>query len=220
VLRLVGELDISVQDPVAREIRDHVELVASSVTIVDLSAVTFMDSAGLDPLLQAHAALAGQERVLALQEISRPVERLFRLLANLLPYGLVQQTLRSVQTPSTAGGDPGVEGPRTPGLPAGDFQSAIRSHTMLNEAIGSIMAVHDCDADQAEVLLELISRNRGLAVADLVAGIVAAADASQTHSPGADGPAGLALAMRGIPCASALGSNRPGELAVNHPAVR
>jgi len=36
------------------------------VVIVDLSAVTFIDSAGLDPLLHAHAELAEQERVLGL----------------------------------------------------------------------------------------------------------------------------------------------------------
>jgi anti-anti-sigma factor len=186
-LSLTGELDIGVRDGIERDLREHIEAVASSVIIVDLSAVTFMDSAGLDPLLRTHAELAEQERVLALQSISAPVDRLFRHLARIRPYELVQQTLRSTLTPIDAGpeaDDHDGQDPRGPGSGARDLQAEMQAHALLNEAIGLLMAVHDCDAEQARLLLELVSRHRGVAVADLAAGIVAAAEATEPHPPG------------------------------------
>jgi anti-anti-sigma factor len=204
-LSLTGELDISVRDVVESDLREHIEAIASSVIIVDLSAVTFMDSAGLDPLLRVHAELAGQERVLALQSISPPVNLLFRLLADLRPYGLVQQTLRSTSTsvatgpPADAPDDLAGRDPRGFGGGAGQLQAAMYGHARLNEAIGLLMAVHDCNADQARQLLELVSRHRDVAVADLAAGIVAAAEATGTHPPGvglaAMVPAGVRAAL-------------------------
>lgn len=43
MLSLSGELDISVRDPIERQLRDDVDAVSSAVIIVDLSAVSFMD---------------------------------------------------------------------------------------------------------------------------------------------------------------------------------
>jgi anti-anti-sigma factor len=156
VLRLTGSLDINNRDAVDRELRGHIEAVASSVTIVDLSAVTFIDAAGLDPLLRAHVELAELERVLAVQSISAPVTRLFRLLAGIRPHGLIRETLRTCSAP--VGARPEAAGPDQdlPGRHARHLQADLRAHALLNEATGLLMAVHDCNADQARLLLELV----------------------------------------------------------------
>jgi stage II sporulation protein AA (anti-sigma F factor antagonist) len=202
VLSLLGELDISVRDAVDRDLRDHIEAIRSSVIIVDLSAVTFMDSSGLDPLLRVHGELAELERVLALQSISGPVNSLFRLLAGMGLEGLVRQTLRGSRTPLGArpeADDFEDRDPPRPGNGAGDLQAEMRAHANVGEATGVLMAVHDCNAEQAGLLLELVAHHRDVTVADLAAGIVAAADATRSNAPGvglaATVPAGVRAAL-------------------------
>ncbi len=199
VLSLTGSLDIRSRDAVERQLRDHIDAVASSVIILDLSGVTYLDAAGLDPLLRIHAELAELERVLAVQSISAPVNRLFRLLAGIRPHGLIRQTLRTSSTPVGARPDADYPDQDLPGRHARHLQAELRAHALLNEATGLLMAVHDCNAAQARLLLELVSGRRGVPVAGLAAGIVAAADATQTNPPGvglaAMVPAGVRAAL-------------------------
>jgi hypothetical protein len=103
------------------------------------------------------------------------------------PYALVQQTLQRTSTPVGAWPDADdLDVLDLPGLGgrARDLQAEMRARALLNEAIGLLMAVHDCNAEQARLLLELVSRHRGFPVADLAAGIDAAAEATQPHPPG------------------------------------
>jgi anti-anti-sigma factor len=198
VLSLTGSLDISNRDAVDRELRDHIDAVASSVIIVDLSAVTYMDAAGLDPLLHAHSELAELERVLAVQSISAPVNRLFRLLAGIRPHGLIRQTLRTGSAPPGARPEADGSDQDLPGRHARHVQADLRAHAVLNEATGLLMAVHDCNADQARLLLELVARRRGVPVDELAAGIVTAADAAATHPPGAGLAAMVPAGVRAV----------------------
>jgi hypothetical protein len=39
------------------------------------------------------------------------------------------------------------------GRQAGDLQAAVHDHRVLNETIGLVMAVHDCNAERARLLL-------------------------------------------------------------------
>jgi anti-anti-sigma factor len=195
LLRLTGELDISVRDATERDLREHVGAVGSSVIIVDLSAVSFIDTAGLDPLLRAHAELAERDRVLALSAISGPVQRLLRLLAGMSPNGLVTQTVRAHLTPlyvTPEADDLGEQPPPGLGRQARDLQAAMHDHAVLNEAIGLLMALHDCNAEQARLLLELVSSRRGISIADLATGIVAATEATGTWAA----PVGPAAMVR------------------------
>lgn len=187
VLSLNGELDLHVRDVVVRALREHIEAVRSSVIIVDLSAVTFIDSAGLDPLLHAHRELTELDRVLALASISEPVDRLFHVLAGVRPYGLIQQTLRTRSRCVDVG--PAADDPDDRQAPrnsshARQLRTELRAQTLLNEATGLVMAVHDCNAAQAGLLLELVCQRRNLTIADLAEGIVAAADATEGKAPG------------------------------------
>jgi anti-anti-sigma factor len=163
VLHLGGDLDVVEAPRLGRQLREHVNASAASVVILDLSAVSFMDSAGLDPLEVTHAALAADDRLLVLQSPSRPVKILFHGLDKLgLP--LVRQTLDEVA-------DVGAGADET----ANALQDALGSRTLVNQAEGLLMGWHDCDARQAGLLLELIAAHHDVSVLELAAGLADAA---------------------------------------------
>jgi anti-anti-sigma factor len=180
-LSLTGELDVAVRDATDRQLRDHIDAVLCSVIIVDLSAVTFMDSAGLDPLLHIHAELVERDRVLAVQSISAAAERLFRAMGSASPYRLIEQTLRP--GPPTLRAVPDVDDLGDADLErlrshVRQVQEARRAQAVFDQATGLVMGVHDCNAEQGRLLLRVIADHRHVDVADLAAGIVAAASRS------------------------------------------
>jgi hypothetical protein len=121
--------------------------------------------------------------VLALRSISAAVDRVFRLIARIRPDGLTQQTLGT-------GSSPLGPVPTVPDLGANDpdwrnnlarhLQAAMQAQAVLDQATGLLMGIHECNPEQARLLLGVISLHPGVEVADLAAGIVAAATASQT----------------------------------------
>jgi stage II sporulation protein AA (anti-sigma F factor antagonist) len=214
VLSLAGELDISARDATERDLRGHIAAVPSAVIIVDLSAVTFIDSAGLDPLVRAHAELAETDRVLALRSVSGAVDVLLRLLAANCPDGLAGQTVRANLTPlyATPEADhPGEQAPGRLGRQASDLRAAMHDNAMLNESIGLLMAVHECNPEQARLLLELVSARHEITITELAMGIVATAEATRTQPPGM-GPVAVVPAVVRDAVASLIPAPRPRSL--------
>ena len=77
VLRLVGDVDITAAGALRRQLDDQMSATRSSTVVVDLSAVSFMDCAGLEPLVSADRRLARGDRRLELRSVPAQVARLF-----------------------------------------------------------------------------------------------------------------------------------------------
>ena len=77
-LHVGGDVDLAT----AGELRKHLEMVIGASAgdiVVDLSEVTFLDSAGLVVLLRAHRQLADANRRLTVSNPSRDVHRVLEL---------------------------------------------------------------------------------------------------------------------------------------------
>ncbi len=112
VLRLGGELDMYS----APLLRDHIAAVITNTPdrsiVLDLCGVTFIDTAGLDALLEAQALLASQGRCLTLWAISPSVAQLLSLT------GHAQTFARRTGQDSRVARDPsGANGHRRSGTP-------------------------------------------------------------------------------------------------------
>ena len=87
-LRLEGEIDLAVADQLSGVLD---EAIASGITVVDLSAVTFIDSTGLHAIVNAARSLNGQGPLV----LERPSRRVARLLGITLPGGMPGIVIRS-----------------------------------------------------------------------------------------------------------------------------
>lgn len=75
-----GELDRLVAERFSRALRDA-ELSAAERIVIEASALTFIDSAGLALVLQAARRAGAQRRTLVVENPSQPVQRLLELAA-------------------------------------------------------------------------------------------------------------------------------------------
>jgi anti-sigma B factor antagonist len=75
VLEAHGELDLAA----APLLREHVDRADGTAVVLDLSGVSFIDSAVLKELLRARAELAARDVRLVLAGVPRPVRRLLDL---------------------------------------------------------------------------------------------------------------------------------------------
>jgi anti-anti-sigma factor len=78
VLALIGEFDLAAAAAL-REQLDAAKETADRGVVLDLTEVTFVDSAGLRELLRAHGALVGEGKALVLTGLQPAVVRLFEL---------------------------------------------------------------------------------------------------------------------------------------------
>jgi anti-anti-sigma factor len=78
VLTLAGEIDLAVAEHHRQTVRDALQGRPLALTL-DLSAVTFMDSTGLDVLLYARNACQAKGVALMLGRPSMPVRRILSL---------------------------------------------------------------------------------------------------------------------------------------------
>lgn len=83
VLRVEGELDMFSAPVLQAGLSAWFESFAGRQVLVDLSGVSFMDSAGLDPLLNAHSWLAQRGRSLRLRGVPRSTLVLLTLTGHL-----------------------------------------------------------------------------------------------------------------------------------------
>ena len=80
-VRVAGELDPDTAPKLDGELRDAVQASGCVRLVVDLEAVTFVDSAGLAVLLDALQAMRAREGVLVLRNPSSLVRRLLDITA-------------------------------------------------------------------------------------------------------------------------------------------
>jgi len=73
-VRLTGELDLDGVDAVTKTVTTLIEAGATSV-VIDMAAVTFLDSSGLRALLSGHQALNVAGGSLTLEQVSPAVQR-------------------------------------------------------------------------------------------------------------------------------------------------
>ena len=77
-ITLEGEIDVACVDPLRADLRRHLEL-GRRVVRVDLYAVTFIDTAVLGVLVEAHRAWLAMRGTLVLIGVDGPTLRLLRL---------------------------------------------------------------------------------------------------------------------------------------------
>lgn len=95
VLTLSGEIDVTTTGILADALARAAEV--ALVVVADLTAVTFMDSTGLNTLLRAHHDLIAQGGRLALTGAQSPVQRVLDITGvdTVIPlYPTVNQSLR------------------------------------------------------------------------------------------------------------------------------
>ncbi len=80
VVRVTGELDTAAAAGLQGALDDVLGRPGTRECVVDLTAVTFLDCAGIRPLVRAHAAVRRSGRTLAVRAgTDRAVDRLLRL---------------------------------------------------------------------------------------------------------------------------------------------
>jgi anti-sigma B factor antagonist len=75
--QVAGELDVSTGPVLLARVRDAA--VDSACIVLDLAAVSFMDSRGMLTLLQAQRLLAAQDGELVLAAVSAPVRKVLEI---------------------------------------------------------------------------------------------------------------------------------------------
>lgn len=158
VVPVCGELDLEAASDLRARLSDLVQ-VSTQQVIVDLSAVTFCNCAGLHPLREAQAAAPDR---LSLRDPSRSVTRVLRLTG-------LDAVFRIVATDGPGAPRPGGQPPSdtVAHLPAGPARPdgpprAVRSDSVVEQATGVVMAVRHCSAPQARDLLQGLSVQSGL----------------------------------------------------------
>jgi anti-anti-sigma factor len=204
IVRVAGEQDIYTA-PLLRAVLNSADADPMHEFVVELSEVTFMDCAGLAPLLDAHARLGNRLR---LCDLPRAVSELLRLAGLDATFAIDGAAL------SALGGDEGAPSndrarPRDhpsrtfaegalvdegalvhadiehTGLGVLEVRTAglgevMGTRMVIEQAKGLLMASLGCDAKQASYALLQISWNQDSPVHDVAVALVAAAQNSRT----------------------------------------
>ena len=80
VVAVGGELDLASAPEVARAMRELLEDQADLGVVLDLGAVTFIDSSGVSAILDARNALCGRNGRFTISHPSAAVQRVFHIL--------------------------------------------------------------------------------------------------------------------------------------------
>lgn len=210
MLHLTGEMDIAQADLVRRQLILHIRATEDPAVVVDLSQVTFMDCAGLEPLLSVDRWLVRRNRSLVLRPVSAQVEFLFTSLrrAGLAP------PFEQPEGPDLALGehlnndmvdDPGLaDDPdlvhlmdHVHAVEAARLRRAFEGRPLIDQATGLLMAVHECAAAEALGSLTRVARQHDMTTGDLAAGLAGLAAARGGRSTLDLSPA-MKAAVRGV----------------------
>ncbi len=164
-VRVTGEIDIATA-PRLRRALEHASADASGRVVVDLSGVTFMDCAGLGPLLEAEARLGGR---LLLRGVPPSVFDLLRLTGLLARFGIPDDALLSGPAGDSPSGILEIE------EKVSSQRARVGGRARIDQAKGLIMATQGCDAEQAWQMLFHSSRSKGVQVHDLAEALTEAA---------------------------------------------
>ena len=204
IVRIAGELDL-VTAPLLRALLKSADDDPTHEFVVTLPGITFMDCAGLAPLLEAHAELGGRLR---LRDLPRAVSDVLRLT------GLEGRFFIDEATPPVRAGTKGARNddptrpPDHPSRPLTDATrvddgplvhaedddtvlgldpvltagsgAAIEHRIVIEQAVGLLMASLGCDARQASHALFQISWDREVPLHDVAVALVAGAQSPTT----------------------------------------
>lgn len=201
IVHIAGELDL-VTAPLLRAVLKSADDDPTHEFVVALPGITFMDCAGLAPLLEAHSRLGGRLR---LRDLPGAVSDVLRLT------GLDGRFFIDEETPPVYAGASGARaddptGPLdhrsrtfTDATPMDDGilvhaetdestlgvlpvrpGAAIDHRIVIEQAVGLLMASLGCDARQASHALFQISWDRELPLHDVAVALVAAAQSPTT----------------------------------------
>lgn len=79
VLYLSGDLDLAVAHQLAAAARTAIDAPATRGVVIDLEAVTFIDTTGLNVLVQTRQVVVHAGKEFALRNLAAPTQRLFTL---------------------------------------------------------------------------------------------------------------------------------------------
>jgi anti-anti-sigma factor len=209
VLWLLGEMDIGEAGLTRRKLLAHIRATKDTDVVVDMSEVTFMDCAGLEPLVSADRWLVRRNRRLVLRSVSGPVEFLF---TGLRRAGLVSP-FEQADGPELTPDDlrngvaddldlaedadlvhlmDGVHAVETARL-----RRTFEGRPLIDQATGLLMAVHECDAGEALGWLTQVAQQHNMTTGDLAAGLAGLAAARGGRSTLELSPA-MKTAVRGV----------------------
>ena len=211
VMRLVGEMDIAQAGLVRRQLLSHIGTSEDPVVVVDLSEVTFMDCAGLEPLLSADRWLGRRGRRLVLRSVSAQVEFLFTSLRRAgldppfeQPGGTLELT-QNEDLSNDVADDLDLAGDldlaelmdQVHAVEAARLRRAFEGRPLIDQATGLLMAVHECAAADALGLLTRVAQQHNMTAVDLAAGLAGLAAARGGRSTLDLSPA-MKAAVRGV----------------------
>jgi anti-anti-sigma factor len=205
VVRLVGEVDISAAGLVRRQLFSHIRATEDAVVVVDLSEVTFMDCAGLEPLLSADRWLVRRNRRLLLRPVSARVVFLLMSLrrADLLPLLEQPELPRSEDLSNDVTVDLADEADlidvvdRIHAAEIARLRRAFEGRPLIDQATGVLMSVHECAAAEALGWLTGVAQQHNMTAGDLAAGLAGLAAARGGRSTLDLSPA-MKAAVRGV----------------------
>jgi anti-anti-sigma factor len=210
VMRLVGELDIAQAGLVRRQLLAYARATEDDVVLVDLCEVTFMDCAGLEPLLSADRWLVRRNRRLGLRSVSAPVEFLFTSLRRAGSEPLFGPREGPEPTPyedlsNDVADDLDLVGDldlvdlmsHVHAVAAARLRREFEGRPLIDQATGVLMAVHECVATEARGLLTRVAKQHNMTDGDLAAGLAGLAAARGGRSTLDLSPA-MKAAVRGV----------------------
>ena len=183
VVRLVGELDITQAGLVRRQLLSYSRATDVALVFVDMSQVSFIDCAGLEPLLSANRWLLRRNRRLVLRPVSTQVDFLLTSLRRAGSDHVIEHATGSGSAPradhSTEVADDSDLGHLMDqvGALAVRLRQATEGQPLIEQATGLLMAVHNSSAAEAVELLTRVSHQHNLAVVDLAGGLAGLAAA-------------------------------------------
>jgi anti-anti-sigma factor len=166
-LRVSGEVDLMTSRNLRQRLHDAAA--GSAELVVDLSAVTFMDCAGMRPLLEARRSLGPR---LGLRGIPESLARIIRV----CDLGSSFTILDAAGTPADDSlPDASAEGDEMGNrreARANDLREAIAHAPVVEQAKGLVMGTHNCSAESAWQLMLDVCRVHRVRVDDLAALLV------------------------------------------------
>lgn len=184
-----GEVDLATVEDLRERVADALRGPHPDV-VIDLSAVTFMDAAGLRPLLEARAQLGDR---LWLRDPSESVLMLLDLTD--LGDGFVRWPTAAPEQVSLASptrtrlGDPDQVDELT--LQIAGLRQVMRRRAVVEQAKGVLMSIHHCTAGQAWQVLVKASADHHVRVGDLAAALAASTAGRSDCPPGTSTRAAL-----------------------------
>ena len=171
VMVVGGELDVVTVGSVSARLQRFWLLVDRGLVIVDLSAVTFIDLAGLQPLMAARAQMRDR---LWLRDPSQAVLRLLAL-ADLGDAFNVMQTATApapdavppLRPIALTAASPGLSEVEALELHVVGLREAMRSRSVIEQAKGILMERHKITAEQAFTLLTHASQRSNVKLRDI-----------------------------------------------------